>query len=51
MGFDGNLVEKLGTTPKLNFTESSFFLAIKFNLKFGTQLLWIFGFDSLVVLV
>ncbi len=22
MGFDGHLVEKLGTTPKLNFTES-----------------------------
>ncbi len=25
MGFDGHLVEKLGTTPKLNLTESSFF--------------------------
>ncbi len=25
MGFDGHLVEKLGTTPKQNFTESSFF--------------------------
>ncbi len=24
MGFDGHLVEKLGTTPKQNFTESYF---------------------------
>ncbi len=39
MGFDGYLVEKLGTTPKQSLTESSFF---DINLKFATQLLRIF---------
>ncbi len=38
MGFDGFLVEKLGTTPKQSLTESSFF---DINLKFTIQLLQI----------
>ncbi len=49
-GFDGHLVEKLGTTPKLNFTESSFFEISSINLKFETQILLIFCLDSLAVL-
>ncbi len=32
-GFDGHLVEKLGTTPKQNLTESSFFEISTSNLE------------------
>ncbi len=46
-GFDGHLVEKLGTTPKLNFTESSFFEISTSNLEhnffwFFVWILWQF---------
>ncbi len=33
MGFDGHLVEKLGTSPKQNLTESSFFEISTSNLE------------------
>ncbi len=33
MEFDGHLVEKLGTTPKQNLTESSFFEISTSNLE------------------
>ncbi len=33
MGFDGHLVEQFGTTPKQNFTESSFFEISTSNLE------------------
>ncbi len=33
MGFDGHLVEKLGTSPKQNFTEISFFEISTSNLE------------------
>ncbi len=33
MGFDGHLVEKLGTTPKQSLTESSFFEMSTSNLE------------------
>ncbi len=33
MGFDAHLVEKLGTTPKQNLTESSFFEISTSNLE------------------
>ncbi len=47
MGFDCHLVEKLGTTPKQISLKANF---LDINLKFGTHLLRIFGFDSLAVL-
>ncbi len=43
------LVEKLGTTPK-QILEISKHIFWDINLKFGTQLCRIFGFDSLAVL-
>ncbi len=46
-GFDGHLVEKLGT--QTHFHWKLIFWDI--NLKFGTQLLRIFGFDSVAVLI
>ncbi len=48
MGFDAHLVEKLGTTPKQNLTESSFFEISTSNLEH--KLLQIFGFHFLAVL-
>ncbi len=48
MWFDGHLVEKLGTAPKLNLTKSYFFEISTSNLE--QQNLQIFGFDFLAVL-
>ncbi len=44
MGFDGHLVGKLGTTLKLNFTESSFFEISTSNLEHN-----FFGFVVLIL--